>query len=416
MVSVLAGFPRAHADYLPFAPVKHVDDIVHDNEELDLHYPAFVRYEQVLDEIYVIDGRSRVIIYTHDLYPLFSIDRRDGIESPNGLAVDANGYVYVAQGALKRGQRTRISVYNPILQWERDIYFKDFEGAESFKPYRIAFDGRGNVLVAGIGYRGVLVLDREGNLREILSPTEDTRKPAINNVQVIGNRIFLISEEAGRIYVYDLSRSFLFAFGAKGGAPRHLSRPQSVAVDSTGRMFVTDYMRHVVVAYDKDGTWLFEFGGMGWGPGWFQFPKEIAIDKEDRIMVGDVFNNRIQIFREMSPEEIAEIKAQRTAKRKQKLPGLETLIPSRGVDISLGAPDTDDVSKILNIPFPKDDTSFFGPGEQSIIKKPGASIDLDEPFRGPRSDRTGLSLELGPLSLNLNDGSLGRGEGTYRSE
>lgn len=277
--------------------VTYLDSITEDEEEGRLSFPSFVFAEPVRNEIYVI-SQSRIIIYTSDFFPIITLSKRDGIESPQGLTVDAEGNLYVAQGATKENPRHRISVFNACLKWERDIYLEGFEEADSFIPYRLATDKNGNIYVAGLYFPGALILNNQGQLLEIISPEEEGRKVKLNYVTLDKTgRIYLVSEEEGHIYVYGEDRKFLFKFGEKGGSTGKLSRPQAVGVDDrNGRMYVVDYMRHTVSAYDKDGKYLFEFGGLGWGEGWFQHPRDISVDFMGRILVADTFNDRIEVL------------------------------------------------------------------------------------------------------------------------
>lgn len=278
-------------------PVTYLDSINEDEEGVKLSFPSFVFVDPVKNEIYINSG-SRILIYTSDFFPLFTLDKRNGIETPQGLTVDAEGNLYVAQGATKENPRHRISVFNACLKWERDIYLEGFEGAGSFTPHRMALDKKGNIYVSGSYYPSVLILNNQGQLLEMLSPEEEERKVKLNSVTVDqSGRIYLVSEEESHIYVYDEDRKFLFKFGEKGGSRGKLSRPQAVGVDNrNGRMYVVDYMRHTISVYDKDGKNLFEFGGLGWGEGWFQYPKDISVDLKGRILIADTFNNRIEVF------------------------------------------------------------------------------------------------------------------------
>ncbi|OGW55242.1 MAG: hypothetical protein A2Y81_12995 [Nitrospirae bacterium RBG_13_43_8] len=279
-------------------PVAYLDNITEDEEGNALSFPSSVFTEPVKKEIYVIDSKIRIIIYTSDFFPLFALSKRNGIENPQGLTVDASGNMYVAQGATKENPRNKISVFNARLKWDRDIYFKDFEGADSFIPSHLALDKKGNIYVTGSYYPGVLMLSNQGRFLEILSPEEEDKKAHINYVTVDqSGKIYLVSEESSHIYVYDENRKFLFKFGEKGGSTGKLSRPLAVGIDNrNGRMYVVDYMRHTISAYDKEGKYLFEFGGLGLGEGWFQYPRDIAVDSSGRIFVADTFNNRIEVF------------------------------------------------------------------------------------------------------------------------
>jgi DNA-binding beta-propeller fold protein YncE len=294
----LIWFPfNLHAE-LQGTPITYVDSIFEDEEGGRLSFPSFVFFEPVRNELYVLDGKSRILIFTSDFFPLFTISKSKGIDIPCGLTVDAEGNVYVAQAASKDNPRPRLSVFNARLKWERDIFLKGFEGDDSFVPNRLAIDKKGNIYVAGSYFPGILIFNNQGQLLDTISPEEEERKAKVTNVTLDkAGRIYIVSEEEGHVYVYDENRKFLFKFGQKGGSTGKLSRPLAVGVDNrNGRMYVVDYMRHTISAYDKDGKYLFEFGGLGWGEGWFQYPRDIAVDPMGRILIADTFNDRIEVF------------------------------------------------------------------------------------------------------------------------
>jgi DNA-binding beta-propeller fold protein YncE len=302
-ISVLAVFFSLF--FFPVRAMAEPDAIIYENsitvdeEEASLSMPSFVMVDDKMNEIYVVDGRSRIMIYSSDLFPLYIMNSEKGIESPNGLALDTEGDLYVAQSSSNGNSRNRISVYRACLRKERDIYIDGFQGVENFLPYRLAVDRKGDIYVSSTRYAGVLVLSNRGKLIEILSPDESGRKVTITDVSLDekGN-IYLISEDEGRVYVYNRDREFVSKFGEKGGSSGKLSRPRSIAIDSlNGKIYVDDYMRHTITIYTPDGSYFHEFGGLGWGPGWFQHPNAIAIDKQGRLFVADLFNHRVQIFK-----------------------------------------------------------------------------------------------------------------------
>ncbi len=263
-----------------------------------LSFPSFVTSDPLTDEIYIIDGKSRIVIYTPDFFPILTLDKKDGVDAPQSVAIDRKGNIFIIQSATEVNPRSRISVFSSCLKWERDIYPHGFAGAESFEPYRIAVDSNGNLYIAANYYPGVLQINTKGRLLGIMSPEKDGKKVQINNVTTDKEgRVYLVSEEESHIYVYDKNRSLLMKFGEKGGSTGKLSRPRGVGVDmKSGRMYVSDYMRHTITVYDKEGNYLFEFGGMGWSEGWFQHPSYLTIDDNGRILVADTFNQRVQVF------------------------------------------------------------------------------------------------------------------------
>ncbi|RJQ43276.1 MAG: hypothetical protein C4538_12250 [Nitrospiraceae bacterium] len=294
-IYLLLGIPRLYAE--PDAVI-YRDSIIFDEQEEKLTFPSFVTVDREMKEIYIIDGRGRVVVYTKDMFPVLTVNNKYGINNPQGLAVDKNGNLYIAQSANADNPRHRITVLRPCLTWERDIYFSGFEGADSFIPSRLSVDKQGNIYAVASQYPGVIILGNDGTFLDIMTPDEEGRKAKLTNVKLDSSgKIYLVSEEEGRIYVYDENRNFLFKFGEKGGSSGKLSRPKGVGVDEhSGTMYVVDYMRHTVSAYDNKGAYLFEFGGLGLGAGWFQFPTDIAVDDAGRIFIADYFNHRVQVF------------------------------------------------------------------------------------------------------------------------
>ena len=304
--------------------VLHLFDLREGMESNDrLSYPSFVSVDETNREIYVVDsGHGRIIIYTEDGYPLYVLDKDNGVEVPAGLWIDRGGYIYLCQVRTRGEDKGRISIFDPCLRWVRDIFFKGFKGADKFIPRTVALSKEEKIYVSGDGFKGVVVLDKNGAFSHMISPEDmlsRTKKKAdICAVYIDGsNRIYLLSEGCGCVYVYDKNENFLFIFGQKGGSTGKLSRPRSVSVDEVRHwIYIVDYLRHTVTVYKyENGQYLFEFGGQGWGPGWFQYPTYIYIDYAQRTLVADTFNQRIQVLK------ITALKTIKATEEKTLVPG-----------------------------------------------------------------------------------------------
>jgi DNA-binding beta-propeller fold protein YncE len=92
----------------------------------------------------------------------------------------------------------------------------------------------------------------------------------------------------------------LLTLGVKGQAgadQKTFNRPTDVAFTPTGEFFVSDgYGNSRVVKFSREGKFLFEWGRRGSQPGEFNLPHAMAIDSQGRLYVSDRENNRIQIF------------------------------------------------------------------------------------------------------------------------
>jgi len=118
-------------------------------------------------------------------------------------------------------------------------------------------------------------------------------------------RVYVADTWNHRIQVFDANGTFLTQWGTYGqtGDARPkvplghmLYGPRDVAVDASGRVFVTDTGNKRVVVYDRDGGVLDQWGGAGSGPGQFEEPVGIAPDAAGNVYVADTWNGRIQVF------------------------------------------------------------------------------------------------------------------------
>jgi sugar lactone lactonase YvrE len=110
-------------------------------------------------------------------------------------------------------------------------------------------------------------------------------------------KLYLLSPETSKVYVYGPDENFLFSFGERGGTPGKLSQPRALAIDEHRQLiYITDFMRHTILVYRMSGEYLFEFGGRGAMPGWFNYPNGLAVNSQGQLIVADYFNRRVQVL------------------------------------------------------------------------------------------------------------------------
>ena len=110
---------------------------------------------------------------------------------------------------------------------------------------------------------------------------------------------FIVSDgNNGRLSVWSATGKWLFLLGAGGGGGG-LNLPRGMALDERQRLHVVDAVGQVVRVYDfaaDEPTFLFTFGTMGSLKGQFHYPNDIAIDATGRLYITDRANDRVQVW------------------------------------------------------------------------------------------------------------------------
>jgi DNA-binding beta-propeller fold protein YncE len=201
-------------------------------------------------------------------------------------------------------------VYERTFSSEKEVKLKrgfwtrllDFvAGAPEFhalvRPYSIAVDSKGKVIVTDPGIPGVHVFDFPRQKYKFISREgkESFRGPQCVAVDADDN-FYVTDSDAGKIFVFDSDNKFRRVIGSLKAGEGFFKRPTGIAVDSLEkRIYVSDTLRHQVFVLDLDGNVLQKIGSNGNGNGEFNFPTELKLsDKE--LAVVDAMNFRVQVL------------------------------------------------------------------------------------------------------------------------
>ena len=220
------------------------------------------------------------------------------------------------------------------------------------KPTGIYVDDTGLVWVADTHYARVMVFDREGHEQfrfgsrgegpgQFIFPTDVVidhdwiiyvgeygensrisrfRKVASGGVQYINSFAdknsgdawverpqALALDEKGVLWVADACRhricrydrvsgKLLSAFGSAGSDLASFNYPYGMALEHHGTLLVADRCNNRLVRYERSGKPIAAWGSPGRAPGQVQQPWAVAIGKNDRVYCLDSWNNRVQIL------------------------------------------------------------------------------------------------------------------------
>jgi len=108
--------------------------------------------------------------------------------------------------------------------------------------------------------------------------------------------IWVADTNNNRLQKFDSSGTFLMKFGSTGSGNGQFDNANSIAIDSSGNLYVSDHNNRRVQIFDSSGNFLSQFGSFGTGDGEFINTHYVAIDSFDRIYVGDRERPVVQIF------------------------------------------------------------------------------------------------------------------------
>ena len=109
-------------------------------------------------------------------------------------------------------------------------------------------------------------------------------------------RVYITDEWLNRISVFDGDGIFLKCWGDSGNGDGELDGPSGIVIDSQDDLYISDTRNHRVQKFTKDGTSLAAWGGYGSGEGQLDSPWGIALDADGHVYVADHMNHRVQKF------------------------------------------------------------------------------------------------------------------------
>ena len=189
--------------------------------------------------------------------------------------------------------RAKRSVWKRIV----DLVAGPPEFHRMVRPYGIALDSLGRVIVSDPGVPAVHILDFEKQKYEQLrgGKGQDFRSPMGVAVDAQDN-IYVTDSALGIVFVFDSKGKHKSFIGQRVSRAGYFQRPTGIAVDSAAkRLYVADTLGHKVYVLDLTGHVLSSFGERGLRPGQFNFPTEI-VARGQELLVVDAMNFRVQTF------------------------------------------------------------------------------------------------------------------------
>jgi hypothetical protein len=186
-------------------------------------------------------------------------------DTPMSITFDTGGNMYVSDGA-------------PWWNWD-------------VGNHRIqVFDSSGDYL-ATIGETGII-------------DSDNSHFHGPRHIVTYGNQLFVADAGNQRVQIFDITNPATPAYeatigisGEEGSDNAHFSNPSGVALDAD-YIYVVDTWNNRVQVFNRITRAYIATIGTGWGTGNYQFrnPTDVAIDSSGRLYVADFVNTRVQQF------------------------------------------------------------------------------------------------------------------------
>lgn len=171
------------------------------------------------------------------------------------------------------------------------------DGQPLSKPVGVAVDAQGTVYVADTGRDGIQVFGADGAPSRITRPDPS----ASRFVAVVAGESELYAADITdhRVDVFRVSdRSLVRSFGGIGGAAGKLYYPLGVALDNQGRCLVSDSMNSRIQTFAPDGRPLQTIGQPGDRYGDLGKPRHLAVGPDGVVFVADPEFGGVHLFDE----------------------------------------------------------------------------------------------------------------------
>jgi DNA-binding beta-propeller fold protein YncE len=226
-----------------------------------------------------------------------SPDGAGGFYDPWGVAVDQDGYVYVADTWNHRVQKFT-SDGQFATMWGEYATANTVTDAEGmfWGPRSIAIDPEGSIYVSDTGNKRIQVFTPDGE-----PVTQWGGNGALDGQfdEPVGiaiasdGRTYVADTWNQRIQVFESSHFYLKKWEVYAWPGQSLENKPYLAIDAVNRIYATDPEGYRILVFDEDGKYLASLEQYGSDDQGFMLPTGIAIDAQGYIYVADTATHRV---------------------------------------------------------------------------------------------------------------------------
>jgi len=210
--------------------------------------------------------------------------------SPASIAVNTNGDILVANG---NGGADAIREFSP----DGDLV-KTWSYGEFSEPWGITVDADGFIYVADGHTNRVYKFTNDGTFVLSWGGAGATNGrfnfPGDMTVDDVG-LIYVADQSNHRVQLFDSQGNYRGHLGSVGSATGNFSWPVGLGTDAHGYVYITDLDNDRVEVY-RHGGYVAQWGSLGTGPGQFTSARGIGVAPDGSVYVADFSTNLVQKF------------------------------------------------------------------------------------------------------------------------
>ena len=251
-------------------------------------------------KIYLSDSvLEKIFVFDFDEKTLSLYGNRTKLELPYGLSHDSKGNLYVVE---RKGGRVQVFNRN-----QENLF--SFGKGELNEPARIAIDEeRGRIYVADYKDHQIKVFSLDGRFIQVIGGEKGVRsgiegefnRPNGMAVDRTGD-LYVCDQLNARIQVFDSTGALLRVFGTRSNQINDFESPTEIEFDKFGNLWIVDGRKGAIITYSVTPEFRFLFATYGADQeknGFYSFktPMDIFIDKDSRIYIPDSMPRRMSVL------------------------------------------------------------------------------------------------------------------------
>jgi tripartite motif-containing protein 71 len=270
----------------------------------ELNQPFGIGIDAV-GNVYVAElGNDRIQKFTSDGTPITAWGTPGAgsgtFDLPAGVALDPEGNVFVAEinnARIQKFSGAGASLQLPTPAFSANIGAFGSGNGQLNTPYGVATDANGWLYVADTFNSRVQRFSGNGVFYQKFGSAGSLpgQLGLVYGIAVDASGNVYVTSSDNRVAKFNAAGVFLLQWGSNGTTAGKFNAPFGIAADASGSVYVADSGNNRIQKFSNTGVFLAQWGSAGSGPGQFISPLGVAADRAGNIYVSDEAS-RVQKF------------------------------------------------------------------------------------------------------------------------